>query len=253
MTQRVKNPTPYSLVPLLSSTNSPADHSFNIYATPTRPGNLGRRSLGGGSFDLADRRGRDEQRHRDEHGEEGHPDEDARSGTRVVPDHRREVRDQRGAEVQAEHDDGHALLGRDRHAVDEVVAIAHAGPVAEAVEGDAGPERPGLRGKDRRHEHADRARQEPHCEVRKNCARRLFLQVDLVLESHEAAHGDGDPKHEDGEARLGRRDDVRLPHVRADVRRAVDLTCARRSAVDSRAPFRSRAAAIDDRPGARRR
>ena len=196
--------------------------------------------------DLADHRGGDEQRHRDEHGEEGDPDEDARSGARVVPDHRREVGNQRGAEVQAEHDDGHALLGRDRHAVDEVVAVAHAGPVAEAVEGDAGPEGPGLRGKDRRREHADRARQEPRGEVRENCARRLFLQVDLVLESHEAAHGDGDPEHEDGEARLGRRDDARLPHVRADVRRAVDLTCARRSS-------RNWAAAIYDRPGARRR
>ena len=40
--------------------------------------------------DLADHRGGDEQRHRDEHGEEGDPDEDARSGARVVPDHRRE-------------------------------------------------------------------------------------------------------------------------------------------------------------------
>ena len=46
----------------------------------------------------------DEERHGHEHGEERHPDENVGTDVCVVPEDRRDVRNERGAEVQAEHD-----------------------------------------------------------------------------------------------------------------------------------------------------
>lgn len=87
-----------------------------------------------------------------EHGEE---DADAqRAGpTPGIPDVADDVGHERGAEVEAEHDDAHATLRGDGEAVHQVIAVRHGGPVEEAV---------------RRHGHPQRARARCHTTRKSN-------------------------------------------------------------------------------------
>mmetsp|Transcript_12015 Transcript_12015/g.48354 ORF Transcript_12015/g.48354 Transcript_12015/m.48354 type:complete len:377 (+) Transcript_12015:1379-2509(+) len=173
--------------------------------------------------DVADGRREQQERHRDEHREQRDVDQGLGAGGGVVPHDRRQIRDERGAEVEPKHDDRHAHLRGDRHAVDQIIHVAHARPVPDAVQREPHPEGPLLLREQTRDEHAESAGGEPRREMQVNRARRALLERDLVAQPDQPADADGDPQHEERDGPLLLGDDVGDFDVRRDVRGRVDL------------------------------